>query len=268
MHAHTTIDLRSGRSMPVLGLGTWQLTDSTDDTVEEALDLGYRLIDTSGDYGTQPGVGEALRKGGPDRERIFLVTKVEEDEDSYAATRRNLDELDQEYVDLMLVHRPPENGAGIDLWRGLIRARDEGLARDIGVSNYSIEQMEALAEATGELPVVNQIEWSPFGWSPEMLDWCNEREVVLQAYSPLTRAERLDAPVLVAIAEDLDATPAQVLLRWDIQRGVVPLPKSSRREHLRENIAALDLRLTDDQMHALDQLNEEWSALGDRPQYL
>src|ERR671914_447428 len=148
MNTDSTVELRTGRSMPVLGLGTWQLNDDTAGTVEEALRLGYRLIDTSGDYGTQPGVGDALRRTDVPRDEIYLVTKVEEDEDAYEASRRNLGELGQEYVDLMLIHRPPRTGAGIDLWEGLIRARDEGLARDIGVSNYSIEQIDELISST------------------------------------------------------------------------------------------------------------------------
>ncbi len=126
------------------------------------------MIDTSGDYGTQPGVGEGIRQSGVRREDIFVVTKVEETDDAYEATRRNLDQLGMDHVDLMLIHRPPKSGAGIDLWRGLIRARDEDLVTDIGVSNYSEALIEELVGATGEVPVVNQLEWSPFGHSANM----------------------------------------------------------------------------------------------------
>ena len=265
MNTDSTITLRTGRTMPVLGLGTWQLTDDTAGTVEEALELGYRLIDTSGDYGTQPGIGEALRQTDVLRERIYLVTKVEEDEDAYDATRHNLDELGQEYADLMLIHRPPPSGAGVDLWQGLIRARDEGLVRDIGVSNYRIEQIEELVRSTGETPAVNQIEWTPFGWSTEMLDWCGERDIVVQAYSPLTRARRLDDERLTTIAERHDRTPAQVLLRWNLQLGTVPLPKANRHEHLVENLGAFDFALTDADLEALSGLNERSSSLGRLP---
>src|SRR5688572_33280907 len=118
MNTDSTVRLRTGRSMPVLGLGTWQLNDDTAGTVEEALRLGYRMIDTSGDYGTQPGVGEALRRTDVARDEIFLGTKVEEDEDAYEATRRNLDELGVPHADLMLIHRPPRDGAGQELWEG------------------------------------------------------------------------------------------------------------------------------------------------------
>jgi 2,5-diketo-D-gluconate reductase A len=251
--------------MPVLGLGTWQLTDDTAGTVEEALRLGYRMIDTSGDYGTQPGIGDAMRGTDLDRDEIYLVTKVEEYDDAYDSTRRNLDELGQEYADLMLIHRPPPMGVGVELWEGLIRARDEGLAADIGVSNYSIEQIEELIRATGEIPAVNQIEWSPFGWSREMLDFSDRQGIAIQAYSPLTRGRRLDNERLRSVAARHGRTPAQVLLAWSIQRGAVPLPKANRRDHLVENLEALDFELAGEDLDVMNSLNEEYSSLGSLP---
>ena len=265
MRIDSTMELRTGRSMPVLGLGTWQLDDDTAGTVEGALDLGYRMIDTSGDYGTQPGIGEALRRTDVDRREIYLVTKVEEDEDAYEATVRNLSELGLEYADLMLIHRPPRTGPGRELWEGLIRARDEGLALDIGVSNYSTEQIDELIRATDETPAVNQIEWSPFGWSREMLDFCAHRGIVIQAYSPLTRGRRLDSERLRSVAAGHGRTPAQVLLRWSIQRGTAPLPKANRRDHLVENLEALDFELDADDLDVLNSLNEQYSSLGSLP---
>lgn len=260
-----TFPLHTGREMPVLGLGTWQLTDDTAASVIDALELGYRMIDTSGDYGTQPAIGDAVARSGIDRRSLYLVTKIEEDDDAYDATRRGLDELDQEYVDLMLVHRPPEDGPGFELWEGLIRARDEGLALDIGVSNYAADEIDALEDATDVRPAVNQIEWSPFGWSPEMLDWCRERGIVIQAYSPLTRQKRLDDERLRKLADRYDATAAQVLLRWNMQLGVAPLPKANRRAHQEENLGAFDFALSKRQMEELGALNEEYSALGGLP---
>ena len=265
MTNHSNVELRTGRSMPVLGLGTWQLNDDTAGTVEEALRLGYRMIDTSGDYGTQPGIGEAMRRTDVERAAIYLVTKVEEDEDAYEATRRNLDELGVEHADLMLIHRPPRTGAGRELWEGLIRARDEGLAVDIGVSNYSIEQIDELISSTGETPAVNQIEWSPFGWSREMLDFCARHGIVIQAYSPLTRARRLDNERVRSVAARHGRTPAQVLLRWSVQRGAVPLPKANRRDHLAENLQALEFDLSGTDLDVLNSLNEAYSSLGSLP---
>jgi diketogulonate reductase-like aldo/keto reductase len=263
--AGSTRPLHTGRGMPVLGLGTWQLTDDTAGSVAEALRLGYRMIDTSGDYGTQSGIGDAIRRSGLHREQIYLVTKVEEDEDAYDATRRNLAELGLEYADLMLIHRPPPTGVGRELWEGLLRARDDGLARDIGVSNYSADQIEQLSAATGETPVVNQIEWSRFGWSAEMLEFCRDRGIVIQAYSPLTRTQRLDDDRLAELAAEYDRTSAQLLIRWNLQHGVVPLPKANRRDHLVENLDVFDFELDDDHVAELQGLNERYSSLGALP---
>jgi diketogulonate reductase-like aldo/keto reductase len=268
MRNPTTLPLNTGSQMPTLGLGTWQLTDDTPRAIENALSLRYRMIDTSGDYGTQEGIGQGIRRSGIDREDIYLVTKVEEDDDAYEATNRNLRELDIDYADLMLVHRPPESGAGTGLWEGLIQARADGLTRDIGVSNYSIDQIEELIHATREVPAVNQIEWSPFGWSPEMLDYCRERHIVIQAYSPLTRAERLNDQRLGKIAADYGKTSAQLVIRWNLQLGVVPLPKANTPDHLEENLSVFDFEVGDEDMTKLNNLNEQWSSLGPRLQYL
>jgi diketogulonate reductase-like aldo/keto reductase len=254
--------------MPPLGLGTWQLTNDTSGIVENALWLGYRMIDTSGDYGTQKGIGQGIRRSGIDREDVYLVTKIEEDDDAYEATTRNLSELDLDYADLMLIHRPPESGAGTDLWEGLIQAKADGFARDIGVSNYSIDQIGELIGATDEVPAVNQIEWSPFGWSAEMLDYCREWHIVIQSYSPLTRGDRLNDPRLGKIAADHGKTSAQLVIRWNLQLGVVPLPKANKPEHLEENLLVFDFELNDEDMTELNDLNEQWSSLGPRLQYL
>ena len=242
--------------MPLIGLGTWQLKADTAGAVERALAMGYRMIDTSGDYGTQPGVGEGIRSSGVPRAEIFLVTKVEEYDDAYEATKKNLDELKLDYADLMLIHRPPPHGAGEDLWAGLIRARNEGLTRDIGVSNYSIDQMKRLYDGSGEVPAVNQIEWTPFGWSPEMLDFCSTEHIVIQAYSPLTQADRLDDATLREIAAGYNKAPAQVLIRWNLQRGVVPIPKANHADHQAENLDVFDFELADDDLTRLDALNQ------------
>lgn len=143
--------LRTGNTMPVMGLGTWKL-ENTADAIRTALEVGYRLIDTSGDYGTQEGIGEGIRRSGVARSAFYLVTKVEETDDAYEAVGRNLDELGLDHADLVLVHRPPDDGVGEVLWQGLIRARENGLTVDIGVSNYPAASIEALVEATGETP--------------------------------------------------------------------------------------------------------------------
>jgi len=265
MDAKSTVSLHTGNKMPVLGLGTWQLTKDTAETIVEALELGYPMIDTSGDYGTQPGIGEGIQKSGVDRSAFYLVTKVEEYEDAYESTRKNLGELGLEYADLMLIHWPPKTGAGQDLWQGLIRAKQEDLTKDIGVSNYSIKQIQELADSTGEMPTINQIEWSPFGHSMEMLDYCRENKIIIQAYSPLTRKKRIDEDPIEDLAKKYGKTPAQILIRWNLQLGTVPLPKANSKEHLRENIDVFDFEISGDDMAALNGLNEHFSALGSLP---
>lgn len=265
MYKNSTITLHTGSEMPILGLGTWQLTMDTADAVNYALQLGYPLIDTSSDYGTQPGIREGLENSQRPRTQIYLVTKVEETDDAYQRTKSNLKELDTDYVDLMLIHRPPATGAGEALWDDLIRAKKEGMIKNIGVSNYSVELIDRLIEASGETPVVNQIEWSPFGFSEGMLEYCRNKRIVIQAYSPLTRAERLDDPVLVRIAERYTKSPAQILVRWNLQLGTCPLPKANQKSHQEENIDVFDFEIDETDMKRLHDLNEGYSSLGTLP---
>ena len=261
----STVTLLTENTMPIFGLGTWQLTNDTAGTVLYALELGYRLIDTSSDYETQPGIGEAIKNSKIDRKRIYVVTKVEETDDAYERTKANLKELDLEYVDLMLIHRPPPTGAGEDLWEGLIQAKKEGLVRDIGVSNYSTELIDKLIEAGGEVPTVNQIEWSPFGHSRDMMKYCAEKKIIIQAYSPLTRTKRLDDDTLAQVAARYNKSPAQVLIRWNVQLGTSPIPKANQKKHLEENISVFDFEISDEDMKTLNDLNEGYSSLGSLP---
>ena len=264
MNSNSKISLHSGRQMPIIGLGTWKLKDNTPDIIDQALGMGYTMIDTSGDYGTQPGIKQGIAKRGVRRESFYLVTKVEENENAYEASKKNLQELGLDYADLMLIHRPPPTASGSEqIWEQLIKAREDGLAKDIGVSNYSIEQIEALAESTGIWPAVNQIEWSPFGHSEEMLDFCNDNEIIIQAYSPITRQEKLEDERLTRLAEGYNKTPAQILIRWNLQLGTVPLPKANSQQHLRENIDVFDFEISDDDMSSLSDYNEMYSALGE-----
>lgn len=265
MDKNSTVKLHTGRKMPVLGLGTWLLTKDTAGTVAYALEIGFPMIDTSGDYGTQPGIGKGLKKSNIKRQDIYIVTKVEETDDAYNATKKNLNELKIDYADLVLIHRPPRIGAGENLWEGLIKAKEEGLVKDIGVSNYSIDLIDKLIKTSGEVPVVNQIEWSPFGHSEQMKEYCDDKGIIIQAYSPLTRARRLDAKSLINIAEKYDKTPAQILIRWNLQLGTIPLPKANQKSHLKENINVFDFEIKNKDISFLNNLNEKYSSLGSLP---
>jgi diketogulonate reductase-like aldo/keto reductase len=257
----SVIGLRTGRAIPVIGLGTWMLTSHTAHSVQRAFDLGYRLVDTSADYHTQQGIGKAVHRFDQPRDALFVTMKVEPEEDGYDATRRNLDELQLDRADLVLIHRAPEKGVGEKLWEQLLKARSEGLTRDVGVCSYKVAQLETLGKNTGELPAVHQVEWSPFGHSLDLLNYCRARQILLQAYSPLTRGKRLGDQRLNEVARKYRRTPAQIILRWDLQHGVVPIPKAYREDHQRENLAIFDFTLDEADMGTLDGLNEHFSAL-------
>lgn len=265
MNNNSKIRLISGNYMPVLGIGTWQMMTDTADTIAYAIRAGFRLIDTSSDYQTQPGIAEGLRRSRLSRENVYLVSKVEEYDDSYERTILNLKELGVEYLDLTLIHRPPEDSAGEELWKGLIKARNDGLTKDIGVSNYSQELIDALIAKTNEAPAVNQIEWSPYGFSYEMRDYCRTKNIVLQAYSPLTRGRKLNTKVLRYVADLHKRSPAQILIRWNLQNGSVPIPKANQIKHIDENIDVFDFELSGRDMRLLNSLNEHYSSLGGLP---
>jgi 2,5-diketo-D-gluconate reductase A len=257
--------LPSGNRMPLMGLGTWDLTVRTVDTICNALELGFRMIDTAPDYHTQRGIGDAIRACGFEREAVFVATKVEPDADGHAAVRKSLTQLRLGYLDLALIHEPPDQGAGEKAWQGLRRAKREGLVRDIGVSSYSIDAIEELVYRTGEMPAVNQIEWTPFGHSPRMLDFCRENEIIIQAWSPLTHGQRLGDDKMGPMAARYGKTPAQLLLRWNLQLGVVPLPKANHVQHQRENLNIFDFEIGQTDMAKLRTLNEHYSAMGALP---
>jgi diketogulonate reductase-like aldo/keto reductase len=253
--------LPSGHRMPLLGLGTRELNSHTVDTVCSALELGFRMLDTSPAYHTQRGIGDAIRACGFERHDIFVVTKVDARTDTYAAIHKNLTQLRLEYVDLALVHGVPEQDAGDMAWHGLRRAKRDGLAHDIGVDSYPIDCVEELVYRTGEMPAVNQLEWSPFGHSPRMLDFCHDNGILILARSPLTRAQRLNDDKVGTMAARYGKTPAQLLIRWNLQQGVVPLPKANHVQHLRENLNVFDFEISAHDMTRLNALNEHFSVL-------
>jgi diketogulonate reductase-like aldo/keto reductase len=254
--------LTSGSRMPLMGLGTWNLTVRTVETLCNALELGFRMIDTAPDYHTQRGIGDAIRACGFERDAVFVTTKVDPREDAYSALLKSLAQMRLDHVDLALIHEPPEHGVGEMAWQGLRRAKREGRVRDIGVSSYSIDAIEELVYRTGEMPAVNQVEWTPFGHSPRMLDFCRENEIIIQASSPLTHGKRLGDDKVGPMAARYGKTPAQLVLRWNLQLGVVPVPKANHVQHLRENLNVFDFEILPQDMARLNALNEHYSALG------
>jgi diketogulonate reductase-like aldo/keto reductase len=261
--AEESVELGSGTKMPILGLGTWQARGrSALDAVLRALDVGYRLIDTATAYGNEKEVGQAVAESGVLRDEIFLTTKLPPSRAGRerATLEESLDALGFGYVDLWLIHWPPSGRARPDVWERLLELQAEGLAREVGVSNYSVRQIDELEQATARLPAVNQIEWSPALFDRQLLDEHRSRRVQLEGYSPL-RTMNLRDPSLVRIAAEHGVTPAQVVLRWHIEHGVVAIPKSTNAERIAENAAIFGFELTSSDVEVLDAVTRVRRAL-------
>ena len=253
--------LATGAQIPQVGLGVYQSAPgaATRDAVLTALELGYRHVDTARIYGNEADVGAAIKATPVPREQIFVTTKLWNDDHGYDAALRALDgsleRLGLDYVDLYLIHWPVE-GKRRDSWRALERAFTDGRARAIGVSNYLVPHLRELLGHAKVAPHVNQIELSPFLQRRDTCALCRERNIIVEAYSPLTKGHRLDHPAVVAVARQAERTPAQVLLRWSLQHGNVILPKSVQRTRIEENGALFDFSLDSAAMAKLDDLEE------------
>jgi diketogulonate reductase-like aldo/keto reductase len=248
--------LPSGARMPLLGFGTWQITGEDAVTATRAaLDAGYRHLDTATIYGNEAEVGRALRHSGVAREEVFVTTKCPPDLAPEAPQRLedSLRLLGTEYVDLWLIHWPGDGGVWTDLWRTFVRARDKGLVRDIGVSNFPLGLVDEVTDATGTKPAVNQVKWRPALFDRAVVQGHAERGIVLEGYSAL-RGGTLEDPTVRAIAEAHGRTPAQVVVRWHLQHGIVVIPKSTKVGRIRSNADVGGFTLTEQEMAELDAL--------------
>jgi diketogulonate reductase-like aldo/keto reductase len=254
--ATETVELASGTRMPLLGLGTWQARGrDAVAAVRRALEVGYRHVDTAAVYGNERQVGQGIAASGVPRHEIFVTTKLPP---SRAGRERetleeSLDALRLAYVDLWLIHWPPAGGARPDVWQRLLELQEDGLAREVGVSNYGVRQLDELERATGRLPAVNQIEWSPALFDAEVLEAHRSRGVQLEGYSPL-RETNLRDPRLARIAEAHGVTPAQVVLRWHLEHRIVAIPKSTNPARIAENADIFGFELAASEVSELDAL--------------
>ncbi|HVU04529.1 MAG TPA: aldo/keto reductase [Polyangiaceae bacterium] len=259
--ATTTVTLNTGAKIPQVGLGVWQAGagEYTRRAVRAALEVGYRHVDTARIYGNEKDVGAAIRASGIPRADVFVTTKLWNEDQGYDSALRafdaSLERLDLEYVDLYLIHWPVARKR-LDSWRALERLFQGGLARAIGVSNYLVPHLRELLDAATVVPAVNQIELTPFLQRSETRAFCKEHGIAVEAYSPLTRGQRLGDPTVGSIAREVGRTAAQVLLRWGIQKGAVVLPKSVTPARISENAGLFDFTLSDAQMARLDGLEE------------
>ena len=255
------VDLSDGNRIPQLGFGVFLVPpEETARAVAHALETGYRLIDTAAAYGNEPGVRDAVQASGLDREEVFITTKLANGDQGRDQARRafqqSLEKLGVDYVDLYLIHWPiPSQDLYLETWETLCSLREEGHVRSIGVSNFKPPHLDRIVDATGVVPAVNQVELHPRLQQPELRCYHSERAVATEAWAPLGRGQFLDDPVIAAIAETHERTPAQVVLRWHLQLGNVAIPKSATPSRIEGNFELFDFELGSDEMDRLGELD-------------
>lgn len=257
-----SVTLNDDRTIPTLGLGVAELSEAeTERAVSAALELGCRLIDTAKVYGNEAAVGRAIASSGIPREEVFVTTKLANADQGLTAAieacKASLERLGMDYVDLYLIHWPaPSLGMYVDSYGGLIQARELGLARSIGVCNFTAEHLDDVIDLAFETPSVNQIELHPLLNQAQLRAANAERGIITQAYSPLAVGRLLDHPTVTAIAGEYGKTPAQVLIRWSLQLGNVVIPRSAKPENIAANLDVFGFELADEHMESLSGLND------------
>lgn len=256
-----TVRLNTGATMPAIGFGTWKIHLGAKNAVGRALTSGYRLIDTAKIYGNEKSVGAAIKSSGIDRKQIFVTTKLWNGDQGFDNAKKafseSLNKLGLEYIDLYLIHWPV-TGKRLESWRALQEIHRGGKARNIGVSNFTIKHLQELMAAHEIVPAVNQIEFHPFLYNDQkpVIDFCTKHKIVVEAYSPLAHGHRLGDPTIAGIAAKHKKTNAQVMLRWALQHGTVPLPKSTDQKRTSENLDIFDFDLSADEMKTINNLSD------------
>ena len=263
------IELNDGNSIPQLGLGVWQLADEEATAVSDALETGYRHIDTAAIYRNETGVGRAIAASALPRDEIFVTTKLWNKAQGRDLARsgleRSLEKLGLDHVDLYLIHWPcPAQDKYVETWEQLIDFRSEGLARSIGVCNFLPGHLDAIVDETGITPAIDQIELHPTFQPDDLINHCADLGVAVESWSPLGQAADLADPVITGIAGRLGATPAQVVIRWHLDRGFIVIPRSKNPERIASNFGALDVQLSAEDRAAIDALNAS-NRLGPDP---
>ncbi|HEY7228626.1 MAG TPA: aldo/keto reductase [Nitrososphaeraceae archaeon] len=266
LRLHSRATLNNGVEIPRLGLGVYQTPsgETTFRSVRYAFKIGYRHIDTASLYGNERDVGRAVLESGIPREEIFVTTKVWNTNQGYDPTiracERSLRRLGLSYIDLYLIHWPVE-GMGKDSWKAMIQLLRSGKAKTIGVSNYDIFQLQEILQNFDVAPSVNQVEFHPFLFQEQLLQFCNDNSIQLEAYSPLTRGNKLNHPTLRVLQQKYSKTSAQILIRWSLQHNLVVIPKSTHENRIKENSQVFDFQLDDEDMKVLDSLNENFHTV-------
>lgn len=254
--------LNNGVKMPWLGLGVWKVEEGNEviTSVKSAIAAGYRSIDTAAAYGNEEGVGQAIRECGVPREELFITTKLWNKNQGYESTLKAFDEsmkkLGLDYLDLYLIHWPVKDKYR-DTWRAFNKLYEGGKVKAIGVSNFQIHHLNDILEDGDVVPAVNQVEYHPRLTQKPLLDFCKKQGIQLEAWSPLMQGKLLDQPELMKIAEKHQKSVTQIILRWDLQNGVVTIPKSVKEHRIIENADIFDFELTTEDMASIDRLNED-----------
>lgn len=262
------LTLNDGNQMPQIGLGVWQSKGGDEiKAVEWALEAGYRHIDTAAIYKNEEGVGQGLRNAGLSRDEVFVTTKLWNDDiragNARQALETSLKKLKLDYVDLYLLHWHVDGG--LKAWKELEQFQTEGLVKSIGVSNYMPEHLDELIAQSEVIPAVNQIEFHPYNQQQDVLDACVKHDITITAWSPLMQGHFKDEPIFATLAEKYGKTSAQVLLRWDMQRGVITIPKSVNQGRIQQNFNVLDFEISAADMQLIDGLNREGGRFGPDP---
>ncbi len=269
LNINSKIVLNNNLEIPAIGLGVYKSKEGeeVENAITWALEAGYRLIDTARIYKNEHSVGKAIKRSGVKREDIFITTKLWNEDQGHESTLQaidgSLEQLGLEYVDLYLIHWPSAHedrtisiNKREETWKAMEELYVSGKAKAIGVSNYTIKHLEEMKSYAKILPAVNQVEFHPFLFQKELLDYCKENIIILEAYSPLVKGRKLEDERITAVAKKYNKTNAQILIRWSLQHGCVVIPKSVRQGRIQENIHVFDFELVEEDMHTLNLLHE------------
>lgn len=265
MNLQTQHRLNDRTALPALGFGTNVLKGAPGiQSIKTALDIGYRLIDTAQSYGNEEEVGQAVAESRIPRKEIFVTTKISDENQGYQNTidsvKVSLEKLQLDTLDIVLVHWPniEHFQRSIDTFKALIALREQGIINTIGVSNYTPALLQKTFDATQVVPAINQVEFHPFLYQKELLDYCESHGIKIESYSPIARANKTDKPILKHLSEKYQKSPIQIILRWHLEHGLVPIPRSMEPEHIKANADIFDFALSQEEVLEIDRLNENY----------